>query len=228
MNKKILASLAAIVAVLGLIAGGTFAAYSDIRSVEDNTAGSGALVLNLTNGDGTAVKKFDYGKMAPGEQNQSIIHLANADLDYGVAPTANLYVDLLDLVGSEDGCTSATELGDQGTNYGSSCDAADVGTFEPEGQFRNEAIVELTHAITSAATCPAVVGGVYNVLPGQGLVIGDLQTVEDGSRLLVGELEDGESACLLVNIKMPAAPGFNNSAQGDSAVFDLKFDLEQS
>jgi predicted ribosomally synthesized peptide with SipW-like signal peptide len=69
MNKKILGSVAGMVAVFGLIGGGTFAAWTADNSVDGNTVQAGYLELGLTNTSGATPQPFNTGPVAPGIPN---------------------------------------------------------------------------------------------------------------------------------------------------------------
>lgn len=229
MNKTVTASLAAL-AVAGMVGGGTFAKWSDFQEMNGNESGAGQLTLDLANGrGGGAAIPFQKVDLAPGEQNESVIYLSTAQLDYddaGGANSAKLFVHLQDLVGVEDSCTSNSEAAeDTAVNE----DCAET-TGPNEGDFKDQAQVSITQYIPPAGTttCPNG-GGSYGFLPGETSIwLGSLQDVEDNGRYAVGDVGDNQGACIFINIQMPAGSGFDNKAQGDSADFDLEFVAEQN
>jgi predicted ribosomally synthesized peptide with SipW-like signal peptide len=71
-RKKLLGSIAAIVAVLGLIGGGTLAGWTATDSVQDNFVIAGELGLDVT-GD-----TIEISDMFPGREVERTFHLASA------------------------------------------------------------------------------------------------------------------------------------------------------
>ena len=65
-RKKKLATAAAIVAVVGLVGGGTFATWTADASLENNTVQAGYLQLDLQTTAGGTVTPFNVGPVAPG------------------------------------------------------------------------------------------------------------------------------------------------------------------
>jgi predicted ribosomally synthesized peptide with SipW-like signal peptide len=67
MNKKILGSAVAMVAVLALVGGGTFALFSDQQTLEDNTFAAGTVELELRAGQtpSNAAAPFSVSNVAP-------------------------------------------------------------------------------------------------------------------------------------------------------------------
>jgi predicted ribosomally synthesized peptide with SipW-like signal peptide len=131
MNKKILGSLAGMVAVLGLVAGGTFAAWTAQESIDDNKVTAGSIQLDLYDQDGVSqAAPFDIGPIAPGADPTryyrqwtvaSALHSPELDADLfvtienlDVTPAGNTLGDELRLrvdsgiLGAGDSCGFAT------------------------------------------------------------------------------------------------------------------------
>lgn len=83
MNKRILGAVAGMIAVLGLIGGGTLAGWTATDSVENNSVTSGELGLDVT-GDTIAISD-----MYPGRDVERTFHLATATTN-----PANIVADL--------------------------------------------------------------------------------------------------------------------------------------
>ena len=213
MNKKILASLTAIVAVLGLIAGGTFAAWSDFDEY-DNSAGAEHLTLDTDARSG--VIGFSQEAMAPGVNREFDFVVASRDGQ--VVPRAFLELTLQNLIGTENGCEGNSEtLADGG-------DCADgpvsgVG----EGEFIDEAMIgiNVSQPTTSATPCDEPRGSVVTSRPLS-------QLLADGTvDLLQGDtLAPGEKICVGMGLSLPTATA-TNASQGDSAEWEFRYDLIQ-
>lgn len=219
-NKKtILGSAAAITASVALIAGGTFAAWSDFSMVEDNQLNAGHLVLDV-NGSAPVANPLSL-PIAPGEYRTIDFFVASADLA-GV-PTADLTFSVKELVDLENGCSSNSEVA-----VDSQCS-----THETEGEFSDESyvVVRWSDPVADAA----YVGGGQpcqdpdgNSIPvgtnngGPGISLADLEDADWS----LGTLQGGEGVCLRLDIGLPV--GATNASQGDTSEFDLQFDLTQS
>ena len=214
-NKKtILGSSAAIVAAAALIAGGTFASWSDFVEVQDNSATAGFLELSLDGNQGNAVSAFSVSNLAPGVTNtpqDRKQYIAAADSD--PVMQANLFLTLKDLVGVEDGCTTASE-------------AAAGGCSTAEGELPENAHISIT--ATPASTnnagnrfCSSTsANNTINVFSGT------VRALETKGKTLIKEMTTGTDTCLSSRISLPVAPN-NNVVQGDSMTFDVRLDLEQ-
>lgn len=218
MNNKLIKASIAGLAALGLAAtGSTFALWSDADTLTGSQAGADELALVLGQPNSA---NFDNLMLAPGVGGDYEFVVTNRTGQ--TVPTADLKMQLTNLVGHEDGCTSTTsEIAVDG-------DCNDTAT---DGEFDDEAriIVNASNpAIDSVAnTCnsslhprgsrqgPISLRGLYN------------QTASTPLSLLpAGDyLAPGESICVAMGINMPTTA--TNASQGDSASFDFKFLLEQ-
>lgn len=219
MNKTLTTSLA-VLAVAGMVGGGTFAKWSDFQVLTGNESGAGQLTMALNSGGGGTPVPFSNVTLAPGEQNESIIYLSTTQLDYDDAgdQTASVFIQLKDLVGVEDGCTSNSETAE---------DADCVGPNE--GEFKDQARAWIQYKVLApgVTTCPGHDGS-WSSLPGGTPWLGSLQAIETNGRYDVTDVVDNQGVCFHVNIEMPNVAGFDNTAQGDSAGFDLEFVAEQN
>ena len=75
--KKILGLTVAALLVIGLVASGTWAYFSDTESSTNNSLVAGTLDLNIDGGD-TAVTTFSVSNVAPGDSGSGSSTLANA------------------------------------------------------------------------------------------------------------------------------------------------------
>lgn len=207
MNSKILKGTMAGVAVIALAAGGgTFASWSDYDVVEDNTAGADYLTIDLGNQNKAS---FDRMKLAPGVSQDTLIVVANTTGN--TIPAADLSLTLVDLVGTEDGCTSTN------SELVADADCADEST---EGEFIEEAIFVVNAAAPSDdGTCSP-----RGARLGRTVLADAEDTVVD--LLPAGQdLKPGQKVCVAMGLSLPSTA--SNASQGDSAAFDLRFDLEQ-
>lgn len=207
MNKKLVRGSLAGVAVIALAAGSsTFSAWSDFDTIADNAAGADQLTLDLNKTGSQSINKFT---LAPGVTNAKQFVVSSRTGD--TVPTAALSVSMADLVGTEDGCTSTnSELA-----VDSDCaNTSTAGEFIEEAEIRFYASVPKTDAATACSSnTGSPVGGWYKL-------------DEVPASVALGDLAKGESRCILAEVRLPV--GATNASQGDSAAFDLRFDLKQN
>ena len=230
MNSKLIKASVAGAAVVALAAGGgTYAAYSDFANVTGNQAGAGTLTLDVGPNAGQDLK-FDHVTMAPGGINaerQVFVTSNNA----ASTPSANLFISLTHLQGTEDGCDGAQEVID---DHGA-CNTP--GTSSTAGQFINDAVVQWTSYIPdSPGVCnQSYAPGMKVVTPQHGGSLAQLATqtattpyqLNGTSQVYkLPYLAPGQGLCVSMDISLPYAA--SNASQGDSASFDLHFDLLQA
>lgn len=229
MNRKIVIGAVAGVAAVGLAYGGTtYSAWSDFGSVTGNTAGASILKLNLDANSGSDLK-FDHVKMAPGGiDTQRNVYIASNDA--ASAPDAKLYISLKNVVGVENGCDSNGEQQD---------DPACANPAASQGQFISDANVQWTsYTVNSPDECnQSYAPGGHAVTPMHGGSLATLaaQTattpweltgdMSSSGGAAVPVLHPGQGLCVSMTIGL--AHAVNNASQGDSANFDLRFDLVQ-
>ncbi|HJQ88988.1 MAG TPA: hypothetical protein VJ820_16170 [Propionibacteriaceae bacterium] len=214
-NKLAKASIAGVAAIALAATGSTFASWSDFGSLTGSHAGADELSLVLGE---------------PNSQNFDDLHLApgvGADFEFVVAsrqgdtiPAADLRMQLTNLVGHEDGCTSTnSEL----------VDDADCNDTATSGEFVRDArmIVNASEPTTDPQACSSA----HPRGARQGLIsLSDFSnaTASTPINLLPAGtyLAPGEYVCVSMGIVLPKDA--NNASQGDSADFDLKFLLDQA
>lgn len=218
MNKKILGSLIAIVAVLGLIAGGTFAAWSDFVTLADNQAGAETLTLSVTDSQsGSAAVPQTNLSLAPGTERYIDNEVVNRSGDNTLAA---LTLTLEDLDGHENGCDGNSEVVVDGD-----CGGTNAGEFIEEAQLT----VRSSDPIPAAASCAGLLEGRIAGLPGSNGGAFVLNVAEDQVIPLhdaTDPMEPGEKVCLQIQISMNFVNS-TNASQGDFADFDLTYDLTQ-
>jgi hypothetical protein len=216
MNNKLLKATIAGAATLAIAASTqTFALWSDHDTLTGSQAG--AEELSLTLGEPNT-QNFNNMKLAPG---------VGSDFEFVVTsrtgttiPTAALSMQLTNLVGKEDGCTS--------TNSEKDVDA-DCNDTATEGEFLDQAriIVNVSQPTTDVANaCDSGTHARGNIQ--SAISLRDLRNATLGTPLdlLDGDtLAPGEGICVAMGLNMPTSA--NNASQGDSASFDLKFLLDQ-
>jgi len=230
MNSKLIkASLAGVAAIAVAAGGSTYAAYSDFADVTGNHAGAGTLTLGVGPNAGQDLK-FDHITMAPGGINaerQVFVTSNNADS----TPSANLFVSLTNLQGTENGCDGNAEAG-----VDPACSTGPV-TSPTSGQFIRDATVEWYSYVPDS---PGVCNQSYSpsmktVTPQHGGSLAALATQTgttpyqlNGStqNYKLPYLAPGQGLCFAMDVSL--AYGVNNASQGDSASFDLHFDLVQA
>lgn len=208
MNKKILKAALAGTAVLALAAGGgTWSSWSDWSSVQGK-GGADQLALTITH---PGTQTFDNMKLAPG---------VGYDFEFVVAnrtgttiPLADLSMQLTDLVGHEDGCTSTSS---EAAVDGDCGDLTSPGEFIYDGQLN----INVSQPTTDPAACSS------SHARGQLIPPTSLATLAGGAPVAIDSLAPGEYICVAMGLTMPKTAG--NASQGDSADFAMKFMLDQA
>jgi predicted ribosomally synthesized peptide with SipW-like signal peptide len=227
MNSKLMkASLAGAAAIALAAGGGTFAAWSDFAEVTDNNVGAGTLTLSLPANGGSDFT-FDQVKMAPGGIN-SERNVYVATNDGTSTPNGKLFLTFKNVKGTEDGCDGNGELADDAN--------CDDGLSTNEGEFIDDALVQVTSYSTNTPgvcnqsyspgghTVTALHGGSLTWWKGQpAYELTGNGAAYGGPDMTV--LHPGEGLCVSVSIGL--AHAVDNASQGDSADFDMHFDLVQ-
>jgi hypothetical protein len=227
MNRKLVIGAVAGVAAVALAYGGTtYSAWSDFGDVTGNTTTAGVLVLNLGANKGEDLK-FDNIKIAPGLNMERHVYIASNDAVS--TPSAKLFVSLTNLKGHEDGCHGNGEI------------KADLlcNDTAGAGQFIEDATVQWSsYAVDSPTQCNQSYATAKNVItPQHGPTFQKLsnETATSGYEL-TGDysanggtalplLAPGKGLCFAMEVGL--WHGVDNASQGDSASFDLHFDLVQ-
>ena len=235
MNRKLLLGAVAGVAAIGLAVGGaTYAAYSDFGDVTGNAAGAGTLTLDL-HGNQAGDVKFDHVTMAPGNiDSQRQVFIASNSSDS--TPSAQLFVSLKNLTGTEDGCDGQQEAIDDG----GACNTP--GTGANVGQFLTDATVQwYSYIPTTPGTCnESYATSTTAVTPQHGPTFAALASTATTPYQLTGSslgapntvgvnvpyLAPGQGMCFAMSVGL--GYGVDNASQGDSVNFDLHFDLVQA
>ncbi len=226
MNRKILKAALAGTAVVALAAGGgTWSAWSDFAQVTDNNTAAGHLKLDL-NSTGS-ISNVGGQSIAPGESRTIDFMVASADLD-GV-PTADLSMQILNLVDHENGCGS--------TNSEQAVDSNCASPTDP-GEFSSEGYVRIrytdpapTSQITFANNQCAAPGGYIHSVGYSPANDNDsthyprLGALAAGGDHALGMLAGDEGVCVRVDLGLDL--NATNAVQTDSSTFDLQFDLNQ-
>lgn len=227
MNRKFLS--AAVVGVAGIalaVGGATYAAWSDSSTVTGNNTGAGTLTLTVGPNLGQDLI-FDHLTMAPGNlDSERQVFIASND---GTStPSAKLFVQLQNLVGTEDGC-HGDELADD-----SNC--ADTSSSN-QGQFVQDATVQWYSYVPDS---PGVCNQSYSpamktVTPQHGpnfltlaaqTATTPYELTGSGQAYKLPWLAPGAGVCFAMSVGL--GYGVDNASQGDSVSFDLHFTLEQA
>ena len=241
MKKTMIGAAGAGVLALALAGGGTFAAWSDFYE-ENASVGAGILQLTVssTGGAGTT-ESFGFGNLAPGENKIQEIFIASSDVES--VPDGTLTMDLKNIVNTEangpgggasvpTNCTTNSEADAEGNNNDLPDDTVDCAA--DGGEFGEEAYIQIVHK--AAASPSSCAGGSY----GLGAV-GVLNTVVAGAPITLDTtVAPGEGRCIRIELGLPdgniTPPGIDfagsadstDASQGDSATFDVRFDLVQN
>lgn len=212
-KKKLIAGAVAGVAALALIGGGTFALWSDFDVLEDNTASAGLLELTVENGPVNSIGK----PIAPGETYDYEYFLSSADLA-GV-PNADLSLSIVKdtIKNRENGCNGDEETPDP------TC-----GSAEADGEFSEQSVMRIrwSNPITNATAATCKNGG--QTFPNGVQVLDSapsIDVVAAGAPVDLGNLTAGQGVCVRIDVGLPVAA--DNASQGDSATYDVRFDLTQ-
>lgn len=216
MNKKIVSGAVAGVAALALAAGGsTFAAWSDFDSIDDTSAAADELTLVL---DPSNSFGFDNTKLAPGEEEQSTKMLVNRT--GSTVTNASLTMAMTDLLGTEDGCTSTNS--EQAIDP--DCETRAGETSPTAGNFIDQAVFSVSTGAPVNGVCGGSSTRTNKVFTDVRLA--DIPARGKTSLLAAGDtLTKNEALCVGVSVKLPKTA--NDASQGDSASFDLDFELKQ-
>jgi len=198
MTRKIMMSLLVIAVATMMVGMGTFALYSDSETSSGNTYTSGT--LDLTS-DNPAAFVVGLGNLAPGVINapQSIM-VTNA----GTLPGATMDIDV-NIIGEADGVTTSPD--GTGVNMGAHAfiSELDVVTF-------TWGAVDL-----KALTPDANLNGVID--------LGDVDVCSP--YLAQPGLIAGANGTLTLDVILDPDGGAGNAPQGDGAVIDVVFTLNQ-
>jgi alternate signal-mediated exported protein len=208
-NKKLLGGVVAGLAAIALAAGGgTYSAWSDTGTISGNHAQAGVLKLGLNGADGTsAAEPFKHIHLAPGSNfHTDDIWLATNSGDS--TPSATLSVTLENLKGTDSSGTGAGQLLDNAhvQFYGYIPNA--------KGQFGSTG--------SKLTTVDPQTGGTLNEVNNRPYKL----TRDPGAKVTVPYLAPGQGMCFHMQMYLPYKAG--NDTQGDSADFDLVFNLEQA
>ena len=216
MNNKLLKATIAGAATLAVAASTqTFAQWTDHDTLTGSQAGAEQLALKLGEPNN---QSFNNMKLAPGVGND--FEFVVTSRTGTTIPDAFLKMQLTNLVGKEDGCTSTNSEADIDPNCNDETS---------EGEFLHQAVlgVNVSQPTTDIANaCDSSAhprGQVQKAIP-----LSELRgkTAAEALDLLRGDtLAPGEGICVGMGLSMPATA--NNASQGDSASFDLKFLLDQ-
>lgn len=219
-KKQVAAGIGAGVLALSLIGGGTFALWSDFDTVDDNLLAAGTLVIDA--GDSVPL---NMGNLAPGENKATTIFIANRSDDTAALQDASLSLSVNNLEDVEDGCASNSERTEDST-----CTPGD-----PNGEFADEAYMQLR--VSNAVSAGDCTSATYQVMAWKEL------STYDGTTTALGQLDPGQGVCIRIEAGLPSgqgnqtpppgidapnAPTATNLSQGDSSVFDVRFDLTQN
>lgn len=216
MNKTKKSALGAAgvgVVALAMLGGGTFAAWSDFQTVEDNTAAAGHLRLDLSGGP---LSNLGGKAIAPGENYKYDWFLTSADLD-GV-PAAALSMRMTALEDLENDCATDSERVAEG---GESC--GDVGEFSKQAVMR----VRWSNPIDNATGLTDAYCGTNGTWNNGDQILASAPKLQSyqWNEVDFGELTADQGICVRVDVALPSDA--TNATQGDVSVFDLQFDLEQ-
>jgi len=219
-RKKIFGSIAAMVAVLALVAGGTFAAWSDFDEYS-NSAGAEHLTLDTNANSG--VIGFSQTAMAPGVNREFDFVVASRDGQ--VVPAADLTIKLQELLGTEDGCKGNSEVLDDGGECNTPGTGNNKGNFIHDARITVNASAPIANIASVANPCNS------SVYPRGGRVssrsLKSFESLNEVNLLPAGvKLAPGEGICVAMGLELPATA--NNASQGDSATWEFRYDLTQS
>jgi predicted ribosomally synthesized peptide with SipW-like signal peptide len=238
MNRKtkVVAAAGGGLLALSMVGGGTFALWSDSAVVAGNSAQAGSLVISANS---AALMKINDGDvLAPGENKAVYKYVTSRSDDTTALKDAQLFLQIENVVGTDNGCSSSTEKADEiARGYIQLCDAngGDPYTQQGTGHFADQAFLQVRMgAVASADACnaSASTSPVTDKTLAQWQATGELDTGR--------ELDPGEGVCVAFELGLPgggqsdgnhgidfASANTDNAVQGDSASFDVRFTLKQ-
>lgn len=209
-SNVITGSLGVLAAASLLVGNGTFASWSDSYTDGPNTVGASMLKLNI---DQSGVQEFDKINLIPGGQGD--YEFVVASRDGAAVPLADLTLAIENLVDTEDGCS----------NTSSEAAVDDCATPGP-GDFSGETrvTVNVSQPTDNPATACSDPRG--NKLPAGVKTLKQLADHGVMSLLPAGtSLAPGQGICVGMALGLPVDA--TNAVQGDSASFEVKFNLTQ-
>ena len=211
MNRKILKAALAGTAVLALAAGGgTWSSWSDWSTVTGSQVGADQLKLVVNE---STSSHFNDMKLAPGLRIDTSYVVANRTGT--TIPVADLTLQLTNLVGHEDGCTSTS------SEIAVDPDCNDTAT---PGEFIDEALINVNVTAPTTNSDPCTLN--HGSIPGwPQMSLRAFRDLTATTPVPVGSLGPGQYVCVALAATMPTTA--SNASQGDSASFDMKFMLNQ-
>ena len=233
-NKtKAVAGAGAGLLALSMIGGGTFALWQDYQVVTGNEAQAGALTLEADR------EAMSTGLLAPGESKTTYRYVASRSDQTTALENAKLSISIDNVKSSDDGCTSNTEKADEVANsYSQFCDSNGGSPYVQAGtgHFADQAWLQVrAGSVTDEDACNPSAG----TSPKGQMTLANWNAA---APLLLAELDPDQGICIAFELGLPDgrgssadAPGIDfagsadtdNAVQGDSATFDVRFDLEQ-
>ncbi|MGH3872148.1 MAG: TasA family protein [Pseudonocardiaceae bacterium] len=207
MRKKLVAGGLAVLGVLGIGLGGTYAFFSGTTNGPNTTAQSGTLQLNLSTASNGVIAPISYQNLIPGDSRFYYVQLTNSGTVAGTASWAFDNVKEL-----ENGCV-APELAAGDPTCGNGLQEGELGEQ-----------LAVTFSLMPGPGCT-----------GTPQVVGPASFPSSGSRVfksLAGVVlaPNGGSRCVRADVlfqnypNLPSQPN-NNVAQSDSSEFGFRFQL---
>jgi spore coat-associated protein N len=201
--KKIVGLSIAVLLIIGLVGGATYAYFSDTESSTDNTLTAGTLDLNIDGGD-VAVTTFTASDVAPGSSGSGSSILANVG-----SITGELDIDTSAVTNTPGG--GGTEFEGGSGELGASAQIAMYIDVDQSGGW-NAGDVGLQST------------GVTYSFP-TALNYDEIDDYASETWNAVENMATTATDTIRVNWQVPT--GADNTIQGDSVSFDITFTLEQ-
>jgi hypothetical protein len=240
LNRKWTAAALGILGAVGMVGSGTFAAWSDFGYSRGHNVGADVLELDLS-GRGMIAPINDL-KLDPDDETVNTFIVAAREGES--VNRADLFISMEDLVDTENGCDGnpAEVAGEQNEASIDDCEIAGTGapaTGDFSSQARYSVRVRETEMGPNGPVCKFVGTSPWGYIdqdparPGIQHPVNEqrLNTIPGLRKVKLAELNtDGSAVCVEVVTGLYAYNSTveaTNQIQGDSASFNLRFDLEQ-
>jgi predicted ribosomally synthesized peptide with SipW-like signal peptide len=212
--KKILGLTVAALLVMGLVGGGTWAYFSDPETSTGNTFAAGTLELEVNDAEQWASTVISTGTMKPGDSGSVSIKLDNSGSINGTV--LNAYILNLS---NNDGTFTEPEVVDEGGTWNG---GSPTGRTQVYLSSKMQMVVFVDNGAGGGTANNGIKDGSEATLAS-----GNLSSINGtGPWTVSGGLSAGGTTYIGISYNIDG-PSVFNEIQGDTAQFDIKFELLQ-
>ncbi len=207
--KKILGLTIAVIMLMALVGGGTYAYFSDTETSTGNTFTAGTLNLTVDANDGSNTVKFTVTNANPGQSGMGTWTLVNAGNLAG-------YIDLASI------SVTSAENYNAATNEAEASDDADTSNATGVGELA--ANLDVVLFIDDGAGAGTANNGIKDGTEAT-IYTGKLNAI---AALYNQDLPLAAAGTTYISMTWSVASGVNNTIMGDSATLNMTFNLGQA